>query len=114
MAGGPPRIDVGDDSGFRHRLWRIEQQRIQGELNQILKPLTFYIADGHHRFRTAVRFMQECEEKGWSPGGVESFDKRMMALFNMESPGTQNPGHSSSAERPGRFQFERILDCPGF
>ena len=87
VAGGPPRIDVGDDSGFRHRLWRIEQQRIQGELNQILKPLTFYIADGHHRFRTAVRFMQECEEKGWSPGGVESFDKRMMALFNMESPG---------------------------
>ena len=31
--------------------------------------------------------MQECEEKGWKTGGVESFDKRMMALFNMESPG---------------------------
>ena len=87
VAGGPPRIDVGDDSGFRHRLWRIEQQRIPEELNKILKPLTFYIADGHHRFQTAVHFMQECEEKGWKPGGVESFDKRMMALFNMESPG---------------------------
>ena len=87
VAGGPPRIDVGDDSGFRHRLWRIKEQKIQEELNEVLKPLTFYIADGHHRFQTAVHFMQECEEKGWKPGGVESFDKRMMALFNMESPG---------------------------
>ena len=87
MAGGPPLIDVADDSGFHHRLWRIEEQGIQEELNEILKPLTFYIADGHHRFQTAVHFMQECEEKGWKPGAVESFDKRMMALFNMESPG---------------------------
>ncbi len=87
VAGGPPRIDVGDDSGFRHRLWRIKEPKIQEELNEVLKPLTFYIADGHHRFQTAVHFMQECEEKGWNPGGVESFDKRMMALFNMESPG---------------------------
>ncbi len=87
VAGASPCIDVGDDSGFRHRLWRIEEQRIQQELNEILRPLTFYIADGHHRFQTAVDFMQECEEKGWKPGGVESFDKRMMALFNMASPG---------------------------
>ena len=87
MAGGPPGIDVADDSDFRHRLWRIEKHRIQEELNEILEPLTFYIADGHHRFQTAVHFRQECEEKGWEPGAVESFDKRMMALFNMESPG---------------------------
>ena len=87
MAAGRPQIDVADDSGFRHRLWRIEEPRVQGELNEILKPLTFYIADGHHRFQTAVHFRQECEEKRWKPGAVESFDKRMMALFNMESPG---------------------------
>ena len=87
MAGGSPRIDVADDSGFRHRLWKIEEPRIQRELNEILKPLTFYIADGHHRFQTAVHFRQECEERGWKTGAVESFDKRMMALFNMESPG---------------------------
>ena len=87
VAEGPPRIEVADDSGFRHRLWRIEDPSVQGELNEVLKPLTFYIADGHHRFQTAVHFMQECEENKWQPGAVESFDKRMMALFNMESPG---------------------------
>ena len=35
----------------------------------------------------SFHFMQECEENKWQPGAVESFDKRMMALFNMESPG---------------------------
>ena len=87
LGGGPPGVDVADDSGFRHRLWRIGQPGIQEGLNEVLGPLVFYIADGHHRFQTALHFMQECEEKGWEPGAVESFDKRMMAVFNMESPG---------------------------
>ena len=46
-----------------------------------------YIADGHHRFQTSVEYRNECLAQGWRTSGPESFDKRMIGLFNMESPG---------------------------
>jgi len=46
-----------------------------------------YIADGHHRYETAVNYMRECQKKGWRPAAPESFDVRMMTLFNICEPG---------------------------
>ncbi len=105
----PPDVEVEDDSGFRHCLWTISDRRMQEALNEALLPLTFYIADGHHRFETAFRFMQECRDKGWRPEAVESFDKRMMALFNMESPGLRIlPTHRAVRDLDG-FSVQRLL-----
>ncbi len=105
----PPDLDVEDDWGFRHCLWKIPDRGAQDKLNEALLPRTFYIADGHHRFQTAVQFMQECREKGWRPEGVESFDKRMMALFNMESPGLRILPTHRAVRDLASFDIQRLL-----
>ncbi|MFN2340690.1 MAG: DUF1015 family protein, partial [Halanaerobium sp.] len=46
-----------------------------------------YIADGHHRYQTALNYQRECEEKGWQADGVESFNHRLMTFVNMDDPG---------------------------
>lgn len=83
----PPLMNVVDDYGVTHRLWTITDPAAQRAINEALGNLPIYIADGHHRFQTSVLFCQECEDKGWRPAAVESFDKRLIALFNMRAPG---------------------------
>ena len=72
LAKGPAAIDVRDDDGTRHRLWVVEAGGQAAELVAELiaiaaaKPVT--IADGHHRYETALRYRDErrmsrsCEE----------------------------------------------------
>lgn len=83
----PPLFDVTDEYGAVHRLWKCPEEGTNSEIMQVLKDASLYIADGHHRFQTAVLYHQECLQKGWKPAAVESFDKRMIAAFNMEASG---------------------------
>lgn len=81
-----PVTTVEDEYQVIHQLWNLSDQNIQKQIIEMLDGSAFYIADGHHRFRTSQIYLQECEKKGWQTGATESFDKRMIALFNMENP----------------------------
>ncbi len=82
-----PAIDIIDDFDVRNRIWCLHDEKLIGQITALLKGKPLYIADGHHRYQTSVLYHRECAEKDWLPGAVESFDKRMIALFNMENPG---------------------------
>jgi uncharacterized protein (DUF1015 family) len=72
LSAGQPAADVRDDDGVRHRLWIVEAE---GPLSDRVAALTaaagagpVTIADGHHRYETALRYRDErrmsrsCEE----------------------------------------------------
>jgi len=82
IAGRAPAIEVTDEFEATHRVWTITEPSALGKIQEVIRSQNLFIADGHHRFETSVNFMRECEEKGWTPDGVESFDKRMVACFN--------------------------------
>jgi uncharacterized protein (DUF1015 family) len=72
LSDGPPEVDILDDDGVRHRLWPVPADGpLAGEVAAITAaagagPVT--IADGHHRYETALRYRDErrmsrsCEE----------------------------------------------------
>ena len=94
IAGAEPTISAVDDYGNNHYIWRITDQGVISVVQGALADKDLYIADGHHRYETAVNFMHECQEKGWRPAAPESFDVRMMTLFNIDEPGmTIRPIH---------------------
>jgi len=74
VAGGPPDVDVTDDDGVRHRLWALPASGdgpasiVAGELLAAAETGPITIADGHHRYETALRYRDErrmsrsCEE----------------------------------------------------
>jgi uncharacterized protein (DUF1015 family) len=47
------------DSNEAHTLWAINESEIKRELTQFLYSQTIYIADGHHRYETALAYQQE-------------------------------------------------------
>jgi uncharacterized protein (DUF1015 family) len=72
LAAAPAAIDVRDDDGTRHRLWVVDAdgpaaERV-AELVSIASAGPVTIADGHHRYETALRYRDErrmsrsCEE----------------------------------------------------
>ncbi|MCX7750260.1 MAG: DUF1015 domain-containing protein [Candidatus Bipolaricaulota bacterium] len=83
---GPDAV-ARDDFGNRHELWYIPDRAAVAAIQDALKPLELYIADGHHRFETAQAFMRECLEKGWRPASPQSFTALPVTLVNVAEPG---------------------------
>lgn len=84
-----PVYEFKDDFGVLNRLWKLDAGDKMEDIREILRGRALYIADGHHRFRTSEVFHEECLDNGLQCATPESFDKRLVALFNMESEGVR-------------------------
>jgi len=82
-----PEIQVKDDFGATHKLWQVSNPEIVKKVQAAMVPEELFIADGHHRFETALNYLKECEGNNWKPAAAESFDKRMVACFNSADEG---------------------------
>jgi uncharacterized protein (DUF1015 family) len=91
---GKPFIDASNGDGFIHRLWRISDSASIKTIKEEMSDRDVFIADGHHRYETALSFKKEMEEKGMNKTGNEPFNYVLMFLSNMEDEGlTLLPTH---------------------
>ncbi len=79
-----PLTDVVDEDGLRHRLWAITDAATIDTIQTIFADVKLYIADGHHRYETAVNFKNYRAENGIPVAGA---DRVMMMLVEMSHPG---------------------------
>jgi len=94
IQGELPLIEAHDSDGNLHQVWAITSADTIRAVQEALASKELYIADGHHRYETAVNYMRLCQQQGWTPSAPESFDSRMMTLFNIDEPGmTIRPIH---------------------
>lgn len=55
-----PLLSKGKESAFlSHRMWKIHDSKLIGELKSLVKKKELYIADGHHRYEVAWAFKEE-------------------------------------------------------
>jgi uncharacterized protein (DUF1015 family) len=59
-----PLIDVKDGQGSRHKVWQVTQPELITEIAAGLARESFIIADGHHRYETALKYRRELLEQG--------------------------------------------------
>jgi uncharacterized protein (DUF1015 family) len=65
----PPDLTYADDGGVQHRLWRVIDPATVGAFQDALAATKAYIADGHHRYATALRYRDETSPDGaWTLG----------------------------------------------
>ncbi len=83
----PPLIDFTDTNGERHQFWMVtDPDRINAIQGAIAKqPL--YIADGHHRYDSALTYRRELL-RTVRASGEEGFNFVMMSLIDFDDPGT--------------------------
>ncbi len=79
-AAGQPVFDVLDEYQARHRLWPITDSATIQRMQALMADKKLLIADGHHRYETALAYRNE------NPG-VPAAEYVMMTFVNMYSPG---------------------------
>ena len=62
----PPHASFRDDDGVERELWALTDPDLLATAASLLDSKTFYLADGHHRYETALTY-QRFRRSGWLP-----------------------------------------------
>jgi len=77
----PPQLDLVDESGVATKLWVVTDPAVHQKVADALRSRPLYIADGHHRYETALNYYRS--EKEAYPGAAYI----LMYLVNTADPG---------------------------
>lgn len=87
-ATGAPEVTFTDESGECHRLWPVTDPGTISQVQKLMSDKKIFIADGHHRYETALTYKLEREKE--NPRTLDSnptYDYVMMTLVNLYDPG---------------------------
>ena len=82
--GRPPLAAMTDPAGTTTRLWVASDLQLLESIRVRLADAPLLIADGHHRYETALRYRDARHEQGDGPG---PWDYALVYLCNMDDPG---------------------------
>jgi uncharacterized protein (DUF1015 family) len=83
----PPRFDFTDFNGERQQLWTLIDPAAIGTIQEVIAGQPLYIADGHHRYDSALTYKKKRSALTASMGGEEGFNFVMMSLIDFGDPG---------------------------
>jgi uncharacterized protein (DUF1015 family) len=87
VSGRKAQADFTFPRGTRHHIWRITDPSLLAAVTRQMKDQMLFIADGHHRYETALDYQAWLEKKDGQAGLVRPADYVMMYLSSMEDPG---------------------------
>ena len=76
----PPVLDIQIPEHARYRLWKIADANAIRKIQEMLESTSAIIADGHHRYKTALRFFREYPD-------IPGSHRVMATLVNAYNPG---------------------------
>ncbi len=82
-----PETDFRDEFGVTHSLWRISDPQAIAKIQSELTAKKLVIADGHHRYETALAYRNECRAQSGSSDPNAPWERVMMTLVNARSEG---------------------------
>ena len=89
---GSPDLETKDEYGVSHLVWKISDQTVVNCAQHKMRDKKLVIADGHHRYETALNYRNEQRAAVGNPNpspdaAPAPYDLVMMTLVNMDSPG---------------------------
>ena len=82
-----PIISLSGGSGERHNVWAITKSETINQICHRLANQPLYIADGHHRYESALIYQRERRDCSPSVSGDEAFNFVMMTLVDFSDSG---------------------------
>jgi len=102
MSSADPDIDIRDEYDVRHRLWKVSDPDVISRVQGAMSTKQLIIADGHHRYETALNYRNERRAMAAAAGNHEghsattargissaipAYEMGMMTFVNMENAG---------------------------
>src|SRR3990172_236 len=111
-----PTIDLPDFDGIRHRVWTFEDREEIAEVRNAFESTPIFIADGHHRYETALAFrdLMRAKDRGdHSAKNRRPYNFIMMTLVSADDPGLVIlPIHRLLRQLPGGGLDAYLAEVP--
>ena len=115
-----PAVDALDEAGLAHRLWPISDPATIARWSELLADQKVLIADGHHRYRTALAYRDEMARDAErsaavaaaDEAGVAPWEQTLMLLVDVDQQGPcVLPVHRLLAGVPARVVLDRLQEA---
>jgi uncharacterized protein (DUF1015 family) len=80
-------LEAVDHLGVVSRLWPVTDQQVVSAVTGLMGPKPLFIADGHHRYETALRHLDERRQAGEVHDAEAASNFVLMMLVSMSDPG---------------------------
>jgi uncharacterized protein (DUF1015 family) len=80
-------LEARDHLGVVNRLWPVTNQQVVSAVTGLIGPRPVFIADGHHRYETGLRYLEERREAGEVRDSEAAPNFILMMLVSMSDPG---------------------------
>jgi uncharacterized protein (DUF1015 family) len=80
-------VDVRDEYDVVHKLWPVTDGHTLETIRREMVDKKLVIADGHHRYETALAYRDECRARAGRVDPSAPYEKVMMTLFNTAGKG---------------------------
>jgi uncharacterized protein (DUF1015 family) len=84
---GKPIISLDSSAGERHDVWAIIEPQLISSICSFFADKPLYIADGHHRYESALIYQREQRALSPTASENEAFNFVMMTLVDFADPG---------------------------
>ena len=110
--GQTPLAHFTDDDGVEHRLWRVDAAEQVAGWQSFLGTLPAYIADGHHRHATALRWRDENGPEGaWTLGYLTPIEDPGLLVLPYHRILSEGPSLDEATSRLStHFEVSRVSD----
>ena len=82
-----PRLALSGEDGDQHTVWSITDVQRFRDLARVLSNSPLYIADGHHRYETALNFQDKVRSEHPEAPPDAAFNYALMLLVDAADPG---------------------------
>ncbi len=103
----PDVVEVEDENGVLHRVWQVTDPELIHSVQAAMRDKKLIIADGHHRYETALNYRNERRARRFFQGRA-GFQSRSVALRirhddvrKHEQPSPRHPADASPRAQPG-------------
>ena len=106
---GESVADAAPDGLPSMRLWRISDSSDIESITSALADTQLYMADGHHRYETALTYLEEVRAER-TVGPDEAVNFRLMTLISVEDPGLLLLGYHRMLENATDDELTRFRE----
>jgi uncharacterized protein (DUF1015 family) len=103
-----PPVEMRDEFGVTHRLWPVADADTMRKIEGAMAGQKLIIADGHHRYETALNFRNENRAKAGKSDPMAAYEFAMMTFVNTHSKGLTILATHRLLHNLENFDFERF------
>lgn len=82
-----PEVELRDEFGVTHRMWPVPEADFAERIQKAMVDKSIVIADGHHRYETALNYRDECRRRAGKADPQAAYEFAMATFINTHSKG---------------------------